>query len=85
MGDFGRRWSAHQSDIDSDYRRELATSGGNGVLHQEARGRDGGGSSILVNCLFLLLLSQQNIADNLQMANKLNFISSYKHSNNYFS
>ena len=61
MGDFGRRWSAHQSDIDSDYRRELATSGGNGyqrdlatsagngVLHQEARGRDGGGSSILVN------------------------------------
>ena len=47
MGDFGRRWSAHQSDIDSDYRRELATSGG-GILHQEARARDGGSSSILV-------------------------------------
>ncbi len=41
MGEFGRRWtsSAHPSDIDSDYRRDLATSG-----HQEARGRDGGGT-----------------------------------------
>lgn len=42
LGDFGRRWTAnHHSDIDSDYRRELATSGVG--LHQEARGRDGGG------------------------------------------
>ena len=40
MGDFGRRWTANHSDIDSDYRREMATSGTG--LHQEARGRDGG-------------------------------------------
>ena len=40
MGGFGRRWtsSAQQSDIDSDYRRDMATNG----VHQEARGRDGG-------------------------------------------
>ncbi len=41
MGDFGRRWTANHSDMDSDYRRELATNGVSG-LHQEARGRDGG-------------------------------------------
>lgn len=40
MGDFGRRWTAATSDIDSDYRRELATNGTG--LHQEARSRDGG-------------------------------------------
>ena len=50
MGEFGRRWTAAatvastvtpHSDIDSDYRRELATNG----LHQEARSRDGGGAA----------------------------------------
>lgn len=39
VNDSGRRWSAAQSDLESDYRRDLATSG----LHHEARGRDGGG------------------------------------------
>ena len=43
MGEFGRRWTAAtpHSDIDSDYRRDLATNSGSG-LHQEARSRDGG-------------------------------------------
>ena len=41
LGDFGRRWTA-ASDIDSDYRRELATNTVAGGLHQEARLRDGG-------------------------------------------
>ena len=42
MGEFGRRWTAAtpHSDIDSDYRRDLATSSTG--LHQEARSRDGG-------------------------------------------
>merc|ERR1719412_3013721 len=41
LGEFGRRWAAtNHSDIDSDYRRELANSGVG--LHQEARTRDGG-------------------------------------------
>ena len=41
MGEFGRRWAAtNHSDIDSDYRRELANS--TNTLHQEARTRDGG-------------------------------------------
>ena len=40
MGEFGRRWSgAPHSDLDSDYRRDLATSNTN--LHQEARSRFG--------------------------------------------
>ncbi|XP_059089545.1 uncharacterized protein LOC131885497 isoform X2 [Tigriopus californicus] len=39
VNDSGRRWTAAQSDLESDYRRDLATSG----LHHEARGRDGGG------------------------------------------
>ncbi len=41
LGEHERRWASsthHSTDIDSDYRRELATSGG---FHQEARGRDG--------------------------------------------
>ena len=55
-GQFGRRWSGahHHSDIDSDYRREMATANGTGStiggtsnapsgisLHNEARGRGG--------------------------------------------
>ena len=41
MGEFGRRWATtNHSDIDSDYRRELANS--TNTLHQEARTRDGG-------------------------------------------
>ena len=50
MGEFGRRWTAAtpHSDIDSDYRRDLATSNGSQIgssgLHQEARTRDGGQS-----------------------------------------
>merc|ERR1712226_1304267 len=40
------RWISQQSDMDSDYRRDLATKA-NGVSahHQEARARDGGGGS----------------------------------------
>lgn len=37
------RWANGQSDIDADYRRELATSTNNiNSVHMEARGRDGG-------------------------------------------
>ena len=58
-GQFGRRWSGahHQSDIDSDYRREMAnvngtgstlgTSAPSGGLHNEARGRGGSRSNLI--------------------------------------
>ena len=57
---FGRRWTgAHHSDIDSDYRREMATANGGtgstigsavpptGSLHTEARGRGGSRSNLM--------------------------------------
>jgi len=41
--DFGDRFANGQSDIDADYRRDLATSTNNiNSVHMEARGRDGG-------------------------------------------
>merc|ERR1740122_736539 len=42
LGEFGRRWTAAtpHSHLDSDYRRDLASSSTG--LHQEARSRDGG-------------------------------------------
>ena len=54
LSEFGRRWNNHNgganstTDMDSDYRREMAglASGTTGV-HHEARGRDGGGASTL--------------------------------------
>ena len=58
-GQFGRRWSAahHQSDIDSDYRRDMANASGagstlgtsapSGGLHNEARGRGGSRSNLI--------------------------------------
>ena len=53
MSEFGRRWNNHNgganstTDMDSDYRREMAgLTSGTGV-HHEARGRDGGGASTL--------------------------------------
>ena len=58
-GQFGRRWSgAHRhSDIDSDYRREMATANGtgstigtaptSGSLHNEARGRGGSRTNLI--------------------------------------
>ena len=52
LSEFGRRWNNHNganstTDMDSDYRREMAglTSGTTGV-HHEARGRDGGASTL---------------------------------------
>ena len=45
MGDFGRRWTTHASDIDSDYRREMATSGSG--LHTEARVRGGSRANLV--------------------------------------
>ena len=51
MSEFGRRWNNHNggganstTDMDSDYRREMAGLTGTGV-HHEARGRDGGGGA----------------------------------------
>ena len=48
LSEFGRRWNNHNgggaanstTDMDSDYRREMA---GLTTMHHEARGRDGGG------------------------------------------
>ena len=53
MSEFGRRWNNNHNgansttDMDSDYRREMAGLTSATGVHHEARGRDGGGASTL--------------------------------------
>ena len=47
MSEYGRRWNNHNganstTDMDSDYRREMAGLTSATGVHHEARGRDGG-------------------------------------------